>query len=243
MTNTSIFESKDFGTIRTLVIEGKTYFVGLDVARILGYKRERDALARHCRGAVKHGVIDNGGRVQETTLITEGDIYRLVANSKLPSAVKFEAWIFDEVLPSLREQGAYLTPAKLEEVLLNPDTFIKLALHLKEAQMQNEIKQKQLELQAPKVLTYDTYMETNKSHSFTDIAKLCSLQATDIINFLVQKGILRRNIKQEAYPTKAWENTGYFKVTLHPKYIHTRVTPKGFSWLAELINNELIVPQ
>ena len=104
MTNTlQIFENHNFGSIRTVLDEsGKALFCGKDIAEALGYSAPRNAIATHCRGALKRCIIDNLGREQETAFIPEGDVYRLIISSKLPSAEKFERWVFDEVLPAIR---------------------------------------------------------------------------------------------------------------------------------------------
>lgn len=111
MNELQIFENKEFGTIRTLEENGKALFCGADVARALGYAKPQNAIAAHCKGALKRGTPTAGG-TQEMLFIPEGDIYRLAAKSELPGAEKFESWIFDEVLPSIRRTGAYKTPRK-----------------------------------------------------------------------------------------------------------------------------------
>ena len=102
MSGLKIFENEEFGKVRTVEIEGKIYFVGNDIATSLGYKRTADAITAHCKGSVKYRYLTNGGE-QELKVITEGDIYRLIVKSKLPSAERFEKWVFDEVLPSIRK--------------------------------------------------------------------------------------------------------------------------------------------
>ena len=105
MNNLQIFEKLEFGQIRMAEIDNKPYFVGKDIAKSLGYKNTNDAILRHCKGVVKHeGFKINGIKV---ALITEGDVYRLIVGSNLPNAEKFESWVFDEVLPSIRETGKY----------------------------------------------------------------------------------------------------------------------------------------
>ena len=90
--------------IRTVTTEdGTPLFCGKDVAAALGYTNTRDAMARHCKGVVKHYPLETPGGIQQTRFITEGDVYRLIFNSKLPEAEKFEAWVVDEVLPSIRK--------------------------------------------------------------------------------------------------------------------------------------------
>lgn len=110
------FNSTQFGELRTAEIEGKIYYCGNDVARALGYIRPRDAVALHCKGAVKHRTPTNGG-IQELSFIPEGDVYRLAARSKLPQAEKFESWVFDEVLPQINHTGGYRVPQNPMEAL------------------------------------------------------------------------------------------------------------------------------
>lgn len=106
MNNLQIFKNEKFGQIRTAEIEGKLYFVGKDIAKTLGYKNTNDAISRHCKGVVKHeGFKINGIKI---SLIPEGDMYRLITNSELPSAEEFESWVFDEVLPQIRKTGGYI---------------------------------------------------------------------------------------------------------------------------------------
>nr|DAX51845.1 MAG TPA: repressor domain protein [Caudoviricetes sp.] len=123
-------------TIRATYDEkGTPVFCAKDVATVLGYADTVNAIKQHCRGvAFHHPIVDSLGRTQKARFIGEGDMYRLIAHSKLPSAVEFEKWIFEEVLPLLRKHGGYLTPEKIEEVLLNPDTIISLANQLKDEQ-------------------------------------------------------------------------------------------------------------
>lgn len=110
-----IFENSEFGSIRTVDVDGKTYFVGKDVANALGYSNPRDAISRHCKGVVKHDSFKEGG--QEVALIPEGDIYRLIIKSQLPSADKFECWIFDEVIPQIRQTGGYQKKLSPQEMM------------------------------------------------------------------------------------------------------------------------------
>ena len=111
MQELKIFNNSEFGNIRTVEIDGKPYFVGKDVANALGYSNPRDAISRHCKGVVKHDSFKEGGQL--IALISEGDIYRLITHSKLESAERFESWVFDEVLPTIRKTGGYLNNTDL----------------------------------------------------------------------------------------------------------------------------------
>ncbi len=129
----------------------KVLFCGSDVAKALGYARPNEAIAHHCKGTVKRRTPTDGGE-QEMLFIPEGDLYRLVFSSRLPEAERFTDWVTDEVLPSIRQHGAYMTPETIEQVLLNPNFIIKLATQLKEEQAARQEAEAQLEINAPKVL-------------------------------------------------------------------------------------------
>lgn len=111
----TVFESAQFGSIRTLVEDGKVLFCGNDVARALGYTNSRKALNDHCKGVTRCYIPTEGGR-QEVNFIPESDLYRLAFQSKLPGAVRFTDWVTEEVLPSIRRTGGYL-PAEAPAVL------------------------------------------------------------------------------------------------------------------------------
>lgn len=98
--------NSEFGKLDILIEEGKELFPANDCARILGYSNPKDAVGRHCRGAVKRVSLTNSGK-QLTNYIPEGDLWRLIIRSRLPAAQKFEKWLFDEVLPELRRTGGY----------------------------------------------------------------------------------------------------------------------------------------
>ena len=114
MNELQIFNSEEFGDIRTIEIDGKPYFVGTDVAKALGYSNPRKAILDHCKGVTKRDTPTSSG-VQSMSYINEGDLYRLIMKSKLPSAEKFESWVMDEVLPAIRKTGSYQKPMTIAE--------------------------------------------------------------------------------------------------------------------------------
>nr|DAQ73829.1 MAG TPA: repressor domain protein [Caudoviricetes sp.] len=109
MNELQFFNSEEFGEIRTIEIDGKPYFVGTDVAKALGYSNPRKAILDHCKGVTKRDTPTSSG-IQSMSYINEGDLYRLIMKSKLPSAEKFESWVMDEVLPTIRKTGSYQKP-------------------------------------------------------------------------------------------------------------------------------------
>lgn len=143
------FNHSEFGKVRTVLMEGEPWLVGKDVALALGYQNASKALADHVDDEDKHynGSLSSLGQ-RGGWLINEAGLYALVLSSKLPTAKKFKRWVTSEVLPTIRKHGAYLTPEKLEEALLSPDTLIRLATQIKaerEARVKAEEEKARLE--------------------------------------------------------------------------------------------------
>lgn len=218
MKQLEIFRNKEFGNIRTVIIEDKPYFVASDVAKALGYARPNDAINQHCRATVKHRIIDSLGREQETNIIPEGDVYRLIVKSKLPTAEKFESWVFDEVLPTIRKHGVYMTPQKIEEVLLNPDTIIQLATNLKQEQERNKLLQMKIEQDKPKTIFADAVTTSKTSILIGELAKLLKQNGINIgqnrlFDWLRNNGyLIKRAGADRNMPTQKSMDLGLFEV-------------------------------
>lgn len=135
-----IFNNEEFGQIRTVEIDGKPYFMASDVAKALGYARPNDAIQQHCRATVKHRT-PISGKMQDVNFIGEGDMYRLITHSKLESAERFESWVFDEVLPAIRQNGYYENP--------NLSTEMKAILMIDQKQVKMEQRMDKLEYDIP----------------------------------------------------------------------------------------------
>ena len=238
MNKLQVFKNTEFGEVRTIEEDGKVLFCGNDCAKALGYERPKDAVYSHCKGAVKRSTLTAGGK-QEMSFIPEGDLYRLIAHSKLPSAEKFESWVFDEVLPSIRKHGAYMTPEKLEEVILNPDTMIKLCTALKEEQDKNKALKAansaltvEKQIMQPKAEYFDELVDRNLLTNFRETAKELGIKQKDFINFLLDKKYVYRDKRGKIMPY-ADKNNGLFelKETYNEKTnwsgTQTLVTPKG----------------
>ncbi|WP_423363402.1 BRO-N domain-containing protein [Mycoplasma sp. P36-A1] len=152
MNNLEIFKNNEFGEIRTIKIEEEIYFVGKDVAGILGYTNTRKTLIDHVdeedKGVTK---CDTLGGKQDLTIINESGLYSLILSSKLPSAKKFKRWVTSEVLPTIRKEGMYAT----DQLLDNPDLLIEAATRLKEERNKRIELEKQNEKMKPKALFAD----------------------------------------------------------------------------------------
>ena len=142
MNQMEIFSNQEFGSIRTFEQDGKVLFCGKDIAKALGYQRTADAITAHCKGVCVLPTPSNGG-IQRMKFIPEGDVYRLIVHSKLPSAERFERWVFDEVLPSIRKHGAYITREKLWEVATSPEAMMKLCSDLLAEREENAVLRKE----------------------------------------------------------------------------------------------------
>ena len=239
MTNElQVFENNQFGQMRTLTENGNTLFCGSDVAKALGYVNPSKALNDHCRGITKRDTPTSSG-VQTMSFIPEGDVYRLITHSKLPTAEKFERWVFDEVLPTVRQTGAYMTPETIEKVLMNPDTIISLATQLKELQTK-------VEQDKPKVQYFDTLVDRNLLTNFRDTAKELHVAPKAFINFLLEKGYIYRDNKSRLRPYQAHAEKGLFEVKEFASEfnnkagIQTLVTPKGRETFRLLVGNGLL---
>ena len=167
---TQIFNNPEFGELRTIEEGDKIYFVASDVAKMLGYKRPADAVTAHCKGSVKRRLPTNGG-TQQMKVIPEGDLYRLIANSELPSAERFESWVFDEVLPAIRKTGGYHVPQSPEE---------QMAQGLLAAQKLLAEKDKRIEEMRPKEIFADAVSVSKTDILIGDLAKLIKQNGHDI---------------------------------------------------------------
>lgn len=202
MNELQIFNSKEFGDIRTTEIDGKPYFVANDVARALGYKRPADAVTAHCKGSVKHRYLTDGGE-QELKVIPEGDIYRLTVRSKLPSAEKFEKWVFDEVIPSIHQYGAYMTEQTIEKALASPDFLIQLATKLKDEQTRRKEAETEIRVKdqiigelKPKADYYDEILKNPGLVTITQIAKDYGMSGKKMNRILHELGIQYKQSEQ-----------------------------------------------
>lgn len=248
-----IFENEQFGEIRTAKINNKDYFVGKDIALALGYKNTNDAISRHCKGVVKHDGFKINGI--EVALIPEGDIYRLVCNSKLPSAEKFESWVFDEVLPMIRKTGGYL---ETDNNMTDEEIMAKALMVA-----QNTINKKNELLKAKEKELIEVKEDLNTKNKFInqiavsensllvrEVAKIASKNGVVIgekrlWNKLRSWGFIFKNsteAKQEGI------ERGYFEIVEGSKtnkdktfiYKTTRVTGKGQIYIINRLLNEVI---
>lgn len=197
----TVFENEKFGKLEVLVENGKEYFPATEIAKILGYSNPQKAIRDHCRedGCTIRSVIDRLGRTQEKKFINEGNLYRLIAKSNLPQAEVFESWVFDEVLPTIRKTGMYVTdnvwdtiindPEKLGEVLINYGKVKKEKELLEE---ENQI-QKQLIAEYKPIKEYvDTILSSEDTMTTTQIAADYGFSAYELNKTLNEQRVVRK---------------------------------------------------
>lgn len=230
MNELTIFKNEQFGEMRTVTIGEEIWFVGKDVAEILGYERPSKAILDHVDPEDKDGfpIQDSIGRMQSTPIINESGLYSLVLSSKLPSAKEFKRWVTSEVLPSIRKHGAYMSPETIERVITDPDFIIRLANELKTAQ------KKVAELQ-PKADYFDTVARSNGLTSFRETAKAFGVRESDFIRFIERTKLCYRNSRGKLIPYAEYLNKKWFEVkevTYGPSdspctTLYTKITPLG----------------
>lgn len=259
MDDLMIFKNDEFGEIQIIEEKGKFEFGATEVAKMLGYANPHKAIIDHCKkdGLTKREVIDNLGRKQEKNFISEGNLYRLITHSKLPDAEKFESWVYDEVLPSIRNHGAYMTSSKIEEVLLNPDTIIQLATDLKNERAEKERlkiendQQHQLigELK-PKADYTDKILQSKGTVKVNVIANDYGLTAIAMNKILHKLGIqykqgsdwlLYRKYREKGY-THSKTIHFYHKDGTPDTSVNMEWTQKGRLFLYEMLKQNGIVP-
>jgi anti-repressor protein len=232
--------------VRTVENDGHILFCGKDVATALGYKDPTSALKLHCKGVAKHHPLQTPGGIQQFRFITEGDLYRLVASSKLPTAQHFESWVFDEVLPSIRKRGGYLTPEAAAEALTDPDFIIRLATDLKAERAKRAQLEEARKAERPKVLFADSVATSDSTILVGDLAKIIKgngmeIGANRLFARLREDGFLiKRKGTDWNMPTQRAMELGLFKIK-ESSHIHSdghvtisktpKVTGKGQTYL------------
>lgn len=254
MNELKIFENPDFGKVRTMEIDGEPYFVGKDVAEILGYSDTNKAISMH---------VDEDDKLNDKTasslgqrggwLINESGLYSLILSSKLPKAKEFKRWVTSEVLPSIRKHGLYAT----EELISNPDIAIAAFQALKEERERNRkltdtvaVQNQQIAELQPKASYYDVVLNCKDLLSITEIAKDYGKSAKWLNNYLHENKVqykqgniwlLYQNHAEKGYTNTKTQTFNGNDGNVHTK-VHTYWTQKGRLFIYDLLKSKGIVP-
>lgn len=219
MNDLKIFNNPEFGDIRTITINNEPYFVGKDVAEILGYSKARNAIATHVGMEDKKDAPIQGslGGTQVMTIINESGLYSLILSSKLSTAKRFKRWVTNDVLPAIRKHGAYMTEETIEKAITSPDFLIKLATNLKEEKEKRLAAERQIEADRPKV-TFANAVNVSKDGMLIGmLAKLLHQNGVDIgqkrlFQWMRDNGYLMKSGADRNMPTQKARELGLFKV-------------------------------
>lgn len=255
MNEIQIFNNEEFGEIRTVEIGGEPWFVGKDVAEVLGYVKPLNAIATHIDvdDSLKQGLTDNMGRMQETIFINESGLYSLILSSKLPNAKTFKKWVTSEVLPSIRKHGLYAT----DELLDNPDLIIQMATKLKEErevrkalEIENKVQSQQIAELTPKATYYDLILQCKDLLSMTEIAKDYGKSAKGMNKLLNEFGIqykqsgvwfLYAKYQDKGYTQTKTQNYNRPDGTQGSR-VHMYWTQKGRLFLYDFLKSKDVLP-
>jgi anti-repressor protein len=205
--------------VRTLERDGEPWFVGKDVAEVLGYSNPRKAIIDHVddedKGVTK---CDTLGGMQNLTVVNESGLYSLILSSKLPTAKEFKHWVTSEVLPTIRRHGAYMTEQTIEQAISDPDFIIRLATELKTEKTKRLALEAQAEADKPKVIFADAVSVAKTSILIGELAKILKQNGVNIgqnrlFEYLRNKGyLISRNGSDRNMPTQRAMEMGLFEV-------------------------------
>ena len=254
-----IFENPEFGTIRTVEIDGEIYFVGRDVAGALGYVNANDALVKHVDAEDKRvSQIATPGGLQTMTVINESGLYSLILSSNLPRAKEFKRWVTADVLPKIRKYGVYATKDAAEYFLQNPEqaakVFMELANERKEnarLTKENTVLNQQVAELTPKASYYDVVLNCKDLVSVSKIAKDYGMSATEMNKLLHKLGIQYKQsevwLLYQKYAKLGWSSTKTITYPDNEGFIHSKVhtywTQKGRLGLYELLKEKGFLPK
>lgn len=235
-----MFSNEIFGeltVIRNTLDE--IFFIGKEVAEKLGYVRTDNAITAHCK-KVMTCPLEIGGQVRHVNMIPESDVYRLVMKSNKYQAEKFQDWVVEEVLPSIRKRGMYATDDLLNKFLSDPDFAIKLLTQYKD-ERDKRIEAQHLQKQAEEKIKMLTHVE--KMYTATEIAKECGFQSAIALNLFLSDNQVQYKMNDTWVPYSKYSKSGYFHIKQEVMdngrvIYHRKITQIGREFIIELLNKK-----
>ena len=245
-----VFNSTEFGSVRTATVNGEVMFVGKDVADILGYQNGSRDINRHVDEEDRHKVmIFDGNQDKETIIINESGLYSLILSSKMPNAKEFKHWVTAEVLPTIRKHGMYA----IDEILENPDLAIAALTQLKEERERRKhlecqmlIQRQQIAEMQPKASYYDLILQNKNTVPITQIAKDYGMSGRKFNELLHELGVQYKFRKTwllyQQYAECGYTQSRTYAIDENRSVMHTYWTQKGRLFLYDLLKKDGILP-
>lgn len=242
------FETQE---VRTVIENNEPWFVGKDVAEILGYKRTADAIRQHVDIEDKGvGEIQTPGGIQSMTIVNESGLYALIFGSNLPKAKDFKRWVTSEVLPSIRKHGMYATENTIEQMLNDPDTAIQLLETIKQEREEKALLEQQIAEYEPRISYLDTILSSKDTVTITQIAADYGMSARALNKVLHELSVQRKVGNQwilykkhmsqgytKSHTSEIPQSDGGVKVVMNTKW-----TQKGRLFIYELLKSKGVLP-
>lgn len=255
MNELQVFNNEEFGQVRTLTINDEPWFVGRDIAKILGYNNPNDAISKHIddedKGVAK---CDTLGGTQDLRIINESGLYSLILSSKMPKAKQFKRWVTSEILPAIRKHGVYA----VDEVLDNPDMLIAALTELKAERERSKalkdtvaVQDKQITEMKPKAGYYDVVLNSKDLISISEIAKDYGWSAKKMNKYLHEKKVQFKQGKiwllYQKYADKGYTGSKTQSYAGKDGEVHTQIhtywTHSGRAFIYDLLKADGILPK
>ncbi|MCE5456909.1 phage antirepressor [Staphylococcus pseudintermedius] len=234
--------------VRTLTINDEAYFVGKDIAEILGYSKARNAIAKHVDFEDKKDAPIQGplGGTQKMTIINESGLYSLIFSSKLESAKRFKRWVTSEVLPAIRKHGIYATDSVIEQTIQNPDYIIHVLTEFKKEREGRLVAEQQVKELKPKATYYDLVLQNKSLLSVSKIAKDYGMSARALNKLLHELGVQYKQgdiwLLYAKHQDKGYTQTSTYALDEKHSKVTTKWTQKGRLFIYELLKNKGVLP-
>lgn len=253
MTEIRIFRNIEFGEIRTVTVDNESWFIGKDIADVLGYERTADAIRVHVDEEDK-GVdkIQTPGGIQNMTIINESGLYSLILSSKMPEAKKFKRWVTTEILPSIRKHGTYMTDTVLEKAVADPDFMIGILQSLKEEKEKRQFAESENQKNKPKVLMAETLLASEESKDVGILSTklqemgVKNMGRNNLYRYFRDNGYVIKSGERKNLPSQRSIELGVMEVDIKPYFKNdeicydskTKITAKGFEYFINKMRSE-----
>lgn len=246
MNELKIFENKEFGTVRTVLIENEPWFVSNDIANALGYKDSYSAARKNVDDDDKTVCpVGSGAEMRNMVVVNESGLYSLIFGSKLKSAKRFKHWVTSEVLPAIRKTGSYSIERKPDSYMIE-DSVERAKRWIEEQEEKKreiQVRDEKIAELEPKAMICDEMIKSNMLTSFRDAAYILGISQSQFTGWLEDNGYVYRNADNLLRPTEKYRNSGLFEVkpfksrSSYYTGAQTHITAKGMAAFKVILNS------